>query len=156
MDGWAWKPKGTFFIPLKALCFVSYPSVNWNLRCHLETLKLGSKCQYFSCVSLPCEGWPNETQYGTLPCFWKLSGWFHSHLVIPIGIIVGKRSNWSQFMTVWPWNLTDDLHKQFGASLSFVLHLVASSYSLETPHSDQNWRCLFRVTLKVDRLSWKR
>ena len=56
---------------------------------------------------------------------WKLCVSFHSHLLIPIGVIIRKLSNLSQIMTVLSWNVTDDFDKQLGASSSFVHHSVA-------------------------------
>ena len=66
-------------------------------------------------------------------CYFKLCASFHSHWCIPIGVAVRKRPTWvkiSDFLAVWPWNLTDDLEKQQGSS--FKLHqalcMISSPY----------------------------
>ena len=54
----------------------------------------------------------------------------------------------SIFQPVWPWNLIDDLEKQYGTSsiLSQALSIISNplvnsiwSYNLETLNSAQNW-----------------
>ena len=82
---------------------------------------------------------------------------------IQTGVTVRKRPIWvyiSDFCSVWPWNLTDDLEKigyLFYATLSFVHHATAiNEFKLEL----QTWNAkiesnstsfLSRATLKFDR-----
>ena len=50
-----------------------------------------------------------------LLCYFMLSASFCTHWCIQTWVKVRKRPIWVQidaFLTVWPWNLTDDLEKQ--------------------------------------------
>ena len=73
--------------------------------------------------------------------------------------------NWRCFFCpVWPWNLTDDLEKQYSTSsilcqaqciISKPLVNSNWSHSPETLNSGQNWRFFCRVTFKFDGWPWK-
>ena len=69
--------------------------------------------------SVPCdlEIWLMTLKNNRAPllCYFKLCASFHSHLWIQTGVTVRKHplcKNRRFFLTVWPWNLTDDLEKQ--------------------------------------------
>ena len=55
-----------------------------------------------------------------LLCYFKLYVSFCSHWWIKTGVTVRKRPIWVKiddcFLAMWPWNLTDDLEKQYGTS----------------------------------------
>ena len=70
----------------------------------------------------------------------------------------------SIFQPVWPWNLMDDLEKQWGTSsiLHQALCIISNpsvnsnwSYRLETLNSGQIWWFLSRITLKFGGWPWK-
>ena len=94
---------------------------------------------------------------------------FQNHQWIQTGVTVQKRSiqvkTGDFFYSVWPWNLTDDLEKQYGASSMLLQVLYIISYpsvhskwsnSPASPNSGQNlWFFLFRMTFKFEGWPWK-
>ena len=73
-------------------------------------------------------------------------------------------SNWTIFITVWPWNLTDDLEKQYGTSPKQhqAICIISSSYvnsnwsnSPETLNLGQIGRFLEPCDLEIDGWPWK-
>ena len=75
---------------------------------------------------------------------------------------IGAKS--ALFRPMWPWNLTDDLEKQYGSSLVPLkpVYKIWSqsvnsnwSYRPETPGFHQIGTFLARVSLKFDRWPWK-
>ena len=68
-----------------------------------------------------------------LLCYFKLCASFHSYWWIQTGVTVRKRPIWikiDDLLAVWPWNLTDDLEKQWGTSPKQhqALCVISSSY----------------------------
>ena len=66
---------------------------------------------FLSRVTLKLDWWP----WKTILCYLKLCASFHSYLWIQTGVTVRKHplcKNRRFVLTVWPWNLTDDLEKQ--------------------------------------------
>ena len=67
-----------------------------------------------------------------LPCWFKLYASFHNHRGIQTKVTVWKRSirvKIGDSLSLWPWNLTNDLEKPIGhlfyATSSFMHHFVA-------------------------------
>ena len=98
----------------------------------------------------------------------KLCASFRSHLWIQTGVAVRKRSIWVKIgisCRVWPWNLTDDLEKQEGASRICYFKICASFHSQRWIQTEITvckrpiWvkidDLLSRVTLKFDGWPWK-
>ena len=99
-------------IPHQALCVISKPSVNSNWGYSLETSNWGRN-RWFS---VPCdlEIWLMTLKNNRAPllCYFKLCASFHSFLWIQTGVTVRKHplcKNRRFVLTVWPWDLTDDL-----------------------------------------------
>ena len=85
-----------------------------------------------------------------LLCYFKLCMSFRIHWWIQTGVTVGKHRIWVKidYFAVWPWNLTEDIAKQWGNSFIQCQALCILSkpwvnpnwsYSPETLNSGQNW-----------------
>ena len=100
-------------------------------------LKFDPNHQFFVPCDLEIWWMTLENNRAPLLYYTKLCALFQIHLWIQIGVTVRKRSNWvkiGNFCPVWPWNLTDDLKKQyvFFVASSFVHHFTAiSEFKLE-------------------------
>ena len=89
----------------------------------------------------------------------KLCASFQIHPWIQTKVIVRKRTIWVKigdfFCPVWPWNLTDDLEKQFGTSsmlcASFCIHMWIQTGV--TVRKLLNW-VLTSVTMTFDPWPW--
>ena len=106
------KQYGTSFMLRYALCIISKPSVNSNLRYSPEILNLAQNRRFF----VPCdlEIWRMSLKNNRAPllsCF-KLCVSFHSHQWDLTWVTVQKPQFVFVFCPVWPPNLTDDFEKQ--------------------------------------------
>ena len=145
------KKQGTSSMPLQALCIISYPFVNSNLSYSPETLNSGQNWPFWNRVTWKFYRWPSKT-IGR-PFYATSSFVYH---FVPIGefkfeLQSGNAqfgSNATIFRAVRPWNLTDDLEKQWGTSsmplqalysISYPLVNSNWSYSPETPNLGQIW-----------------
>ena len=121
-------------------------------------------------VTLKFDGWPWKT-IGHL--FFAVSSFVQHFIAVgefKLELQSGNAqfgSNSTMFRVMWPWNLTDDLQKQWDTSsmllqalclISWPLVIPNWSYSLETPNLGQNRRFLepcdlaiWRMTLKTNR-----
>ena len=103
-----------------------------------------------------------------LLCCFKLYASFYRHQWIQTKVTVRKRSIRVKigdfFFPVWPWNLTDDLEKQWGASsLLFQAWCIISqpsmnsklSHSPEIRNLGQNQWFFVLCDLEFDRWPWK-
>ena len=169
-DGWPRKTIGHLFYTTSKF-FASFQSHLWILtgitvqKCSIR-VKIGD---FLSRVTLTFEGWHWKT-IGHL--FHATSSFVHHFKAIDEFNLELQSGN-AQFGSksaiicpVWPWNLTDDLQKQYGTS-SMLLQAfciiskpsVNSNWSYpETLNSGQNWRffvpCdlgIWRMTLKNNR-----
>ena len=118
-------------------------------------------------MTLTFDGWPRKI---IRHLFYTTSSFVHhfkSIVEFKLNLQSGNaqfRSQLAIFCQVWPWNLRNDLGKQYGTSsiLHQTLCIISKpwvnsnwSYSLETPNSGKNWRFLSHVTFKFDRWPWK-
>ena len=97
--------------------FASFRSHWWNqpgvtVRKRLIWIKIDD---FFSCVTLKCDGWPSQT----IGHLFSATSSFVQHFVaigeFKLELQSGNASFGSKstiFLAVWPWNLTDDLQKQ--------------------------------------------
>ena len=104
-----------------------------NLSYSPEALNSGKNWRFF----LPCdlEIWWMTLKNNRAPllCWFKLCASFYSHWWIQTGVTVRKCPIWvkiDNFLTVWPWNKTDDLGKQQGTSSKQhqALCIISSPY----------------------------
>ena len=158
------KISGTSSILCEALCIISNPSVNSNLSYSPETLSLGRKWWYFVSCDLKIQWMTLKKTIGHLFCT-TLS---FVHYIKAMGELKLElqsgnaqfRSKSSIFCPMWPWNLTDDLEKQYAAS-NFVHHFIAmGEFKLELQSGNAQFGSklaifLSCVTLKFDRWPWK-
>ena len=101
-----------------------------TVRKHSIRVKIGD---FF----VPCEHeiwWMTlKNNRAPLLCYFKFCASFRSHWWIQTGVTVRKRLIWvkiDDFLAVWPWNLTDDLEKQWGTSRKQhqALCIISPSY----------------------------
>ena len=118
-DRWPWKTIGHLFYATSSFVHHFRATSKLQLSYSLETLNSGHNRWSF----VPCDLWiwrmTLKNNRAPLLCYFKLSASFHSHQWIITGVIVWKRPIWvkiEDFLTVWPWYLTDDLEKQLGTS----------------------------------------
>ena len=119
-DGWPqknnWAPLLCYFKLFES--FRSYRSIQTGatVRKHLIWVKIDD---FLSRVTLKFDGWPSKT-IGHL--FYATSSFVHHFIAIDqfkLELQSGNAlsgSNSTLFRAVWPWNLTDDLQKQYGTS----------------------------------------
>ena len=105
----------TTFVLYQALCIIPNPLVNSNWSYSPETLNSGQNQLFF----VPCdlEIWQMTLKNNRAPllCCFKLCALFQSHQWIQTWVTVQKRSirfKISDFFSMWPLNLMDDLAKQ--------------------------------------------
>ena len=82
-------------------------------------LKLDLNRRFFSPYDLEIWWMTPKNNRAPLLCYFKLFASFRSHWWIQTGVTVRKRLIWAKidvFLAVWPWNLMDDLQKQYGTS----------------------------------------
>ena len=73
-----------------------------------------------------------------LLCYFKRWASFRSHWWIQTGVTIKKRPIWvkiDDFLGMWPWNLTDDLKKEYGTSPEQHQALCIIS----SPYVNSNW-----------------
>ena len=109
-----------------------------NLSYSLEPLKSGKNWLFFVprdfenlCMTLKNNRTP-------LLCCFNLCASLHSQWWIQTGVTVRKRPIWAKidaFLAVWPWNLTDGLEEQQGASSKKHQALCIIS----SPYVNSNW-----------------
>ena len=99
--------------------------------------------------------------------YFKLCAASRSHWWIQTRVTVRKRPIWVKidvFLAVWPWNLTDDLEKQWGTSPKHyqAICIISSSYvnsnwsySPETLNLGQIRRFLEPCELEISRMTLK-
>ena len=104
---------------------------NWSYSS--ETPNLGQNRRFFSRVTLKFDGWPWKT-IGHLFC--ATPSFVQNFVAIgefKLELQSGNAQSGSKstiFLAVWPWNLTDDLQKQYGTSpkLYQAICIISSSY----------------------------
>ena len=110
--GWPWKTIGHLFYATSRFEHHFMAICEFELELQSEKSQFWVKIDFF----LPCdlEIWRITLTNNREPllCYFNLYASFHSHLWIQTGDTVWKRTNWVEiddFLSVWPWNLTDDL-----------------------------------------------
>ena len=122
---------------------------------------------FFSRVTLKFDGWPSKT-IGHL--FYATSSFVHHFVAIGefrLELQSGNAQSGSKstiFLAVWPWNLTNDLQKQYGISPNHyqAICIISSSYvnsdwsySPETPNLGQIRWFLEPCDLEIWRMTFK-
>ena len=141
---WPWhltddleKLEGTSPMLLQALCIISWPSVISSWSFSPETPNLAQNRRFF----VPCDLdiWQMTLENNRAPhlTYFKLCASLHSHRSIQTAVTLRKRQIQARviFCPMWPWNLTDDLEKQYGTS-SMLLQAVCM---ISLPHVNSNW-----------------
>ena len=109
-----------------------------------------------------------RTNRAPLLCYFKICKSFQNHWWIQTGVTVQKRSIWLKisnfFCHVWPWNLTDDLEKNWTPLLCYFkiwasFHSHLWNQTGVTVRKIPTWvkidHFFSPVTLKFDRGPWK-
>ena len=113
--GWPWKTLEHHFYTIWSFVHHFKAMGEFKLELQSENAQFGSKSTIFFRVTLKFDGWPWKT-IGYL--FYATSSFMHHFITIgefklelqPGNAQFGSKSK--DFLTVWPWNLTDDLEKQ--------------------------------------------
>ena len=119
VDGWPWKTKGhllyttpSFVHHFKAIGEVKPELQSWNAE-------VGSKLIFSVRVTLKFDGWPWKTIGRLFYITLSFVHHFNAMGELKLGLQSGNAqfgSNLTIFKAVRPWNLTDDLEKQWGTS----------------------------------------
>ena len=146
---------------LQAWCIISKLSVNQNWRYSTKTPNLCQNRWFFVQCDHEILQMTLKNNRVSLLCYFKLCASCHNHCWIQTEVTVRKRPirvRNDDFLTVWPWNLTDYLEKQLDASPKHhsAFCIISSSYV--------NWNCykspetaklvLTSVTLTFDCWFW--
>ena len=141
----------------QALCIISKPWMNSNWNNSLETLNSGQNRWFF----VPC-----DPEIWRLLRYFKLCASFRTHWWIQTGVTVRKRPIWvkiGDFLAAWLeiWRMT--LKNNMAPLLCYfkLCAPVRSHWWIQTRVTVRKrlfWDKIddFRVTLKLDRWSWKK
>ena len=140
----------SFVHHFKAIGEVKPELQSWNAE-------VGSKLIFSVRVTLKFDGWPWKTIGHLFYITLSFVHHFNAMGELKLGLQSGNaqfESNLTIFKAVRPWNLTDDLEKQWGTSsmllqalciISYPLVNSNVSYSPETPNLGQNRRLFLAV-----------
>ena len=139
----------------------------WNFSLSPERLNSGQNRPFLSRVTLKFNRWP----WKTIEHFFYTSSSFVHHFKAMSEFKLALQSGSARFGSisaifcpVWPWNLVDDLQKQYGSSstLHQALCIISKpwvnsnwSYSTEMANSGQNRRFFFPCHLEFNGWPWK-
>ena len=133
-DGWPWKTIGHLFYVASSFVHNFIAICEFKLKLQSGNAQIGSKSAIFlSCVTLKFDTWPWKTIGHR---FYATSSFVH-HFVSTDNLKLELQSGNARFgskstifLAVWPWNLTDDLEKQYDTSPKQhqALCTISSSY----------------------------
>ena len=165
---WPWKTIGHLLYATSS--FVQHFIAIGEFKLELQSGNAQSRSKstiFFSRVTLKFDGWPSKT-IGHL--FYATSSLVHHFVAIGefrLELQSGIAQSGSKSticLAVWPWNLTDDLEKQYGTSPKHyqAICIISSSYvnsnwsySPETPNLGEIRRFLELRDLEIRRMTFK-
>ena len=166
-DVWPCKIIGHLFYATSSFLQHFIAIGEFKLELQFGNAQSRSNRRSFSRVTLKFDGWPWKT-IGHLFC--AIPSFVQNFVAIgefKLELQSGNAQSGSKstiFLAVWPWNLTDDLQKQYGTSpkLYQAICIISSSYvnsnwsySPETPNLGQIRRFLEPRDLEIWRMTFK-
>ena len=157
-DGWPWKTIGHLFHATSNFVHHFVAIGKFKLELQSGNAQSGSNLRFLEPCDLEIWWMTLKNNRTHLLCYFKLCASFCSHWWIQTGVTVWKCPIWvkfDDFLSVWPWNLTDDLEKQKGTSPQQhqALCFISSSSSGVTVQKRLNW-VWTSVTLTFDLWPW--
>ena len=136
-DRWPWKIRGHLSYATSSFVHHFMAIGHFKLEFQSGNTKFGSKSAFF----VPCDLdiWQMTLENNRAPhlTYFKLCASLHSHRSFQTAVTLRKRQIQATVIVcpMWPWNLTDDLEKQYGTS-SMLLQAVCM---ISLPHVNSNW-----------------
>ena len=125
-DRWPWKIIGYLFYATSSFVHCSVAICEFKLELESRNTRFGSICSFFGLCDLEIWWLTLKNDRAPLLCYYQVfCALFCSHLWIQTEATVQKQSM-VDIQPMWPWNLTDDLEKQWGTSTPLYRFVVIS------------------------------
>ena len=114
-DRWPWKTVRHIFCAMLSSVHHFKAIGEFKLMLQSGNPQFGSKSVFFVLCDLDDRYLTDDLEKNRAPlkCYFKLCASFRSHRCIQSGVTVRKRPS-TIFVAMWPWNLMDDIEKQYG------------------------------------------
>ena len=127
-DGWPWKTAGHLLFAISSFVPDFITICVFNLESQSGNAEFGSD----SMISLCRVTDDLENNMASLLCYFKLCAWFCNHWCIQTGVTIRKLPIWFKIddFSVWLWNSTDNLEKEYNTFPMLLQALCTISWPL--------------------------